>query len=229
MTADPVTLNTPKDRIALFVDMWSLFFTERTIRRFLDYRKLLRYAEGNHLHHALVIREAFLIDYEVRRKVALQNSLERYGYTVFIKTSSKPFPTYIDFKSEITVHAMARLDDYDTLTLATNDSCFKELLAYARFKNKKTVVIAFKENFSYGLLDHADEVKFITDDFLLKEKTSGKDIGSESQEAREAGKDERAATADALGTGGDASGKAGPLCSDGTDVTQGASRSHSDS
>jgi uncharacterized LabA/DUF88 family protein len=162
-------LNTPKERVAFFVDTWSLAFAERSLHRWVDYRKLLRYATGNELRRQLVIREAYVVDHPDGRKDGFRKALEAAGYVLHVKTSSKPFPSYVDFKSELTLHAVTRVEEYDVLCLASSDAAFTEMIGWVKARGKSVTLICFRENMSYQLLPHADEVKFITEEFLTPE------------------------------------------------------------
>jgi len=166
-----VILNTPKKKIALYVDTRHLYFGARNYNKHLDYEKLLVFARGNELRRELVIKKAYIVDCKERKQYAFQKKLEELGFTVFCKLTTiyETNPLSLDWKSEITLHIILDLDQYDELVLCSGESCYKELLSFVKSKGKETTIITFRESFSKQLLDVIDEVKFITNDFL-KEK-----------------------------------------------------------
>jgi uncharacterized LabA/DUF88 family protein len=81
----------------------------------------------------------------------------------------KPFGT--DWDIGITIDALDNLDDYDTFVLLSGNGDYHILLKDLKDRGKRVEVVTFENLYSHLLHDSADEIIFISDSEIFRERT----------------------------------------------------------
>jgi len=156
-----------KGKTAVFIDSANIYFSQKTMRWRIDFKKLLEYFKEN----TNLFRIAFYgaINPENKKERKFHDFLEIIGYVVrhkeikFIKDEAEKIygghrKGNIDV--DLTIDAVHFRDDYDSFVLLSGDSDFESLIKYLKAFKKRCIVMSTKGHISIELLKQAKFIDF---------------------------------------------------------------------
>lgn len=156
-----------KGKTAVFIDSANIYFSQKTMKWRIDFKKLLDYFKQN----TELFRIAFYgaINPENKRERKFHDFLEIIGYVVkhkeikFIKddtdkTHGGHRKGNIDV--DLTIDAVHFRDEYDSFVLLSGDSDFESLIKYLKAFKKRCIVMSTKGHISIELLRQAKFIDF---------------------------------------------------------------------
>ncbi len=138
----------PREKISLFIDGANLFATSKNLGFDVDYRKLLKYFQGQGYLLRAYYYTALIEDQEYSSIRPLIDWLDYNGY----KVVTKPAREYTDaggrrkikgnMDIELAVDAMEQADTTDHLVLFSGDGDFTSLIAALQRRGRKVSVVS---------------------------------------------------------------------------------------
>lgn len=156
-----------KGKTAVFIDASNIYFSQKTLGWWVDFKKLLEYFKKNSNLYRIAFYGAVNPDNERERR--FHDFLEIIGYTVkhkkikFIKDVSDGehgghHKGNIDV--DLTIDAVHLKDEYDSFILLSGDGDFESLLKYLKAYKKRCVVMSTKGHVSIELIRQATFIDF---------------------------------------------------------------------
>lgn len=156
-----------KGKTAVFIDSANIYFSQKTMKWRIDFKKLLNYFRENTELFRIAFYGAINPENEKERK--FHDFLEIIGYVVkhkeikFIKDAADNIygghrKGNIDV--DLAIDAVHFRDDYDTFILLSGDSDFESLIKYLKAFKKHCIVMSAKGHISIELLKQAKFIDF---------------------------------------------------------------------
>ena len=154
-----------KGRVFVAIDAANIFYSQKTLRWIIDFKKLLTYFKQN----TNLVRITFYgaINQDNIKERRFHDFLELIGYVVkhkkikFIKDQEdKKYGGHHkgNIDVDLTIDAVHFREDYDSFVLLSGDSDFESLIKYLKKFKKRCIVMSTKKHVSIELLR---QVKFI--------------------------------------------------------------------
>lgn len=166
-----------KGKTAVFIDAANIYYSCKTLKWKIDYKKLLNYFKKNTELYRIAYYGAF--NPENKRERKFLDFLEMIGFEVKIKKikfikdkKDQKFGGYHkgNIDVDLTIDAIHYKDNYDTFVLLSGDSDFDSLIKYLKRHQKRCIVMSTKGHISIELLKQAKFVDFkkIKEEIQLK-------------------------------------------------------------
>lgn len=156
-----------KGKTAVCIDSANIYFSQKTMKWRIDFKKLLNYFKKNTNLFRITFYGAINPENEKERK--FHDFLEIIGYVIrhkeikFIKDETDGLygghrKGNIDV--DLIIDAVHFRDDYDTFVLLSGDSDFESLIKYLKAFKKRCIVMSAKGHISIELLKQAKFIDF---------------------------------------------------------------------
>lgn len=148
-----------KGKVAVFIDAANVFYSQRTLKWFLDYQKLQDF-----LNSSLNLQGIYYYSGQMRgqdKQLKFINRLKEIGIHVFekeikfIKLKNHQMLHKGNLDVELAIDAYRMSSNYDTLFLFSGDSDFAYLIKLVKEKGKRVVVFSTRGHISGELLSLA--------------------------------------------------------------------------
>jgi len=156
-----------KGKTAVFIDAANIYFSQKTLGWWIDFKKLLNYFKKETNLYRIAYYGALNPENIKERK--FQDFLEIIGFIVktkkikFIKDKDDRL-NYGHHKGnvdvDLTIDAVHFRDNYDTFILLSGDSDFESLIKYLKSFKKRCIVISTKGHIALELLKQAKFIDF---------------------------------------------------------------------
>jgi uncharacterized LabA/DUF88 family protein len=155
--------NFVKGRTAVFIDASNVYFSMKSLKWKMDFKKLFDFFKKNtNLVHIFFYSS---LNPENKQENRFHDFLDIIGY----KVKSKKIKFIKDDKSgngfhkanldvDLTIDALHYRDSYNSFVLLSGDSDFEPLLKYLRIYSKKCIILSTKKHIAIELIRQA---KFI--------------------------------------------------------------------
>ena len=147
-----------KEKVAVFIDAANLELSAKDRGWKVDYKKLFKLLNDR---GKLVYIGFFTVRFDNREHDRFLTFLKKTGYKLvtkplkLIRDKQKGHLRKANFDVEISVEAMRRIKDFDTLMLFSGDSDFDYLLKELKKERKRVVVVSMKYHVSRELIKRA--------------------------------------------------------------------------
>ena len=148
-----------KGKTAVFIDAANMFYSQKTLRWHIDYKRLADYLR----HESDVVGMYFYTGMvgTLEKQRSFIRKLQSLGYCVtakevkFIKVPGLPDFPKGNLDVELALDAFRLNDTFDTLILFSGDSDFAYLLDLLKQNGKHVIVVSMRGHISRELLERA--------------------------------------------------------------------------
>ena len=151
-----------KGKTAVFIDAANIFYSQKTLRWRIDFKKLASYLQKELSIAGIYYYTGLVGAFERQR--AFISKLESLGYYVtskevkFIKVAGAPDIPKGNLDVELALDAFRFQDDFETIILFSGDSDFAYLLDLLKQAGKRVIVVSMRGHVSRELLERAKYV-----------------------------------------------------------------------
>lgn len=159
----------------LQIDLQNLFYAAKNRGQKIDLEKIwdhFKKRESEFLTDAIV----YMIRSQDFNSSRFEAKLKYIGYNLCIKESERVFRDrrtvykQTNHDVNITIDCIDRLNMFQKWILMSGDGDFADLAAYLKKRGKKVEVWSFEENHNATIEPYADKMRFLDDEFFLKEQ-----------------------------------------------------------
>lgn len=148
-----------KGKVAVFIDAANMFYSQRTLKWHIDYKKLISYLKNN-VNLVGIFYYTGLIG-SLEKQQSFLKKLIYLGYTVtskevkFIKIPGASDIPKGNLDVELSIDAYRMKNTFDTIILFSGDSDFAYLLDVLKQEGKNVIVVSMRGHVSKELLERA--------------------------------------------------------------------------
>lgn len=151
-----------KERISIFIDAANIFYSQKSLRWRVDYKKFLSYWKtqgkitGNYFYTAVISTN--------KKQLKFFEALEKIGYTVITREvkvihdrKNKKKVQKGNFDVKLAIDIVLKTKEFDVAVLASGDSDFEPVVEYLRSVKKKVIIVSARGHVARELLRKANQ------------------------------------------------------------------------